>query len=297
MFNGGATVEQYAVTTNVWIQGVALYRSFCHLLGTRIGEASHPGPSAAKQWDRALIAEGKAHVGDTFEVAWQDKPFVEKVLKSRPRSDNLQTLQLYFQLKRTKELARAKVNATAAPVPAPVVPPPAPTGQLQIVPYGSLGLAATAPQPSTTELPKPLWDFVKGKVTVASSAAVHSLFTRRALLVLALVVLVPTMMGTVVGACILCVLRGFGTFGATVYRHFLTGLAFNAEQLAKTFNDFEAAVLYGDTSAMTQPVNGNSEPPSSMPARPTHLQQLWTQCCTFALAFCVGKAYSGGNGR
>ena len=106
---------------------------------------------------------------------------------------------------------------------------------------------------------------------MASSAAVHSLFTRRALLVLALVVLVPTMMGTVVGACILCVLRGFGTFGATVYRHFLTGLAFNAEQLAKTFNDFEAAVLYGDTSAMMQPVNGNSEPPSSMANSTLHL--------------------------
>ena len=50
-------------------------------LGCKVGEASHPEPSATKQFGRLLSADGRARVGETFQNAWADEGFVEKILK------------------------------------------------------------------------------------------------------------------------------------------------------------------------------------------------------------------------
>ena len=91
------------------------------LKGFRIGEASHPGPDRMKAAAKTLVADGKEHVGDTFEAAFKDQVFVQKLVKKpQPKSANLRGLQSFFKARLAKQtLSRALSSGDAPPLPPP----------------------------------------------------------------------------------------------------------------------------------------------------------------------------------
>ena len=148
------------------------WRDWNPFASVRVGEAAHPGPPGLRDAGKMLITEGKKHIGLSFEDAYKDKEFKDKVLKrSRPASDTGLALQTYFKARDAKEKLGPLVTADAVKdarrerrAEASAGPPraedgliaAAPAGQWQVVPAG-----AGAPVQPAGRRPRPSLDALR----------------------------------------------------------------------------------------------------------------------------------------
>ena len=116
---------------------------------------------------QTIIVDGAEHLGETFDTAYKDKSFVDKVVKrTRMKSENMKSLTAYFKARVAKKAVSSAVGSAAAPV-ADVPPAQAAAGadgyaEWAIVPYRPKGRKkaddSTCTERATSWLPKlPKW--------------------------------------------------------------------------------------------------------------------------------------------
>ena len=283
-----------------------------------IGEASHPGPPApSRDWLKSTgqqtIKEGTTHVGNTFKQAWADNDFVQKVSRSKPKTDNVKALKLYFQIKLQKEELTSIHGAAAsgsADSPAQDVPA---TAQFQIVPHtasqpatparqaAGIGIQPSAPAAVTTIFTTML----KQRGTEVARKFTEFLFSRSSLMLLLLLIVLPGLMAAIVAAVACIAIKGIGTFCgtlsgllaqaiATSANNWASGLTNIQDQISSSMLGVATMGLAGDCKGYSGKVDSMTDPLA--PTQPSPLVTLCTQVWTLLLAFFAGVKYAGATG-